>query len=299
MIENPSPPVLCFGEILWDSLPQGMFPGGAPMNVAYHLNQLGERAAPVTAVGSDVLGDELLRRLRGWELTTEFVAVLTDKATGLVRVEVSATGSPSYDILQDAAWDWIRVSEPLLQMAEESAGLVFGSLAQRSEHNRAELQKLRRRCKRALQIFDVNLRPPFVDPELVWRLARGAHLIKLNDQEIEYLLGRRCGAGGLEAAARDFSARTGCSQICVTAGSDGAGLLKDDRWFWEKGRAVTVKDTVGAGDAFLAGLVKGLLEKKSGGEQETLGRACRLAEFVASSEGATPAHSQRLKAEGI
>ena len=58
MIERMAAPVLCFGEILWDSLPEGLFPGGAPFNVAYHLRRLGARAVPVTAVGRDTLGDE-------------------------------------------------------------------------------------------------------------------------------------------------------------------------------------------------------------------------------------------------
>jgi fructokinase len=42
---------LCFGEILWDSLPAALFPGGAPFNVGYHLHKLGADVRIVSAVG--------------------------------------------------------------------------------------------------------------------------------------------------------------------------------------------------------------------------------------------------------
>jgi len=89
--------VLCFGEMLWDSLPTGLFPGGAPMNVAYHLHQLGLRAAPVSAVGQDTLGDELIRRVTAWGLDTKLIGVRVDKPTGLVRVKTEK-GGPAYSI---------------------------------------------------------------------------------------------------------------------------------------------------------------------------------------------------------
>src|SRR5678815_80233 len=80
--------IMCFGEVLWDFLPRGLFPGGAPMNVAYHLRQHGLNAIPVTAVGEDVLGHELLNRLQGWSLDISFVARLPKKPTGMVRVHL-------------------------------------------------------------------------------------------------------------------------------------------------------------------------------------------------------------------
>src|SRR5262245_58736537 len=55
--------IVCFGEALWDILPRGIFLGGAPLNVAYHLSRHGVRALPVSAVGRDFLGDEALRRI--------------------------------------------------------------------------------------------------------------------------------------------------------------------------------------------------------------------------------------------
>ena len=132
--------------MLWDSLPQGLFPGGAPMNVAYHLRQLGLRAAPVSAVGHDTLGSELMRRVGSWGLETDLIRVREDKPTGLVRVTIKE-GSPSYEIVEDVAWDWIEIPTEHRERLRDVSALVFGSLAQRSEHNREQLQSLRDLCE--------------------------------------------------------------------------------------------------------------------------------------------------------
>ena len=116
MAEPAVPPVLCFGEVLWDCLPRGLFPGGAPINVAYHLQKLGLTAYPVTAVGSDFLGQELVRRLEQWGLDSRFVTVLTDKQTGVVRAHIQPDGSAKYEIVEDVAWDWIEPEDEVFQM---------------------------------------------------------------------------------------------------------------------------------------------------------------------------------------
>ncbi|MFA5058394.1 MAG: PfkB family carbohydrate kinase, partial [Opitutaceae bacterium] len=167
----------------------------------------------------------------------------------------------------------------------------FGSLAQRSVSNRAALDRLLTLLPDdALRVFDVNLRPPHDDLELVRTLARHATLLKLNAAEAARLAaGAAEEPGREETDARALARLTGCAIVCVTAGARGAGLLRADRWLWEPGRPVVVADTVGAGDAFLASLVTHLLNSRiSGGE--SLARACRLGEWVASQRGATPGY---------
>ena len=55
--------IVCFGEMLWDILPEKELPGGAPMNVAYHLRKLGEAVSLVSRVGNDARGRALLDML--------------------------------------------------------------------------------------------------------------------------------------------------------------------------------------------------------------------------------------------
>lgn len=286
--------VICFGEVLWDCLPKGIFAGGAPINVAYHLRRFGLNALPLTAVGNDFLGGEMLRRFHYWELSPEF-ASRVDKPTGAVLVDLDEAGVASYKFLDDVAWDHIPLTAGLKQLAPEVKAVVFGTLAQRSESNRARLAELRGIATAARQVYDVNLRPPFDPPDLVWEMAKGCDLIKLNDDELGTLLGSTTDVDGLEAAARQFADRTGCNRICVTAGKHGAGLLWEGNWHFDPPQPITIKDTVGAGDSFLAALLQGWL-KAGLAPAENLERAARVAEFVAGCDGATP-HYQ-LDAKG-
>ena len=77
-----APSVLCVGETLFDGLPAGIFLGGAPLNVACHLSQLGARAAYASAVGRDRLGIEAVRRLQTMGVDTELVSFVNDAETG-------------------------------------------------------------------------------------------------------------------------------------------------------------------------------------------------------------------------
>jgi len=271
--------------MLWDELPTGRRPGGAPMNVAYHLNRLGCPALPVSAVGNDADGRALLDFLREKGLSTRGVARSSERPTGVVNARIDDRGNAHYTIRQDVAWDEIPLDGEVLALAAASPSLVFGSLAQRSAANRESLARLRAAMPPgALQIFDVNLRAPYDDLALVRSLARGAGVIKCNHEEAALWTG---GADmDLEKNARRISLESGVDRICLTAGSHGAGLLLGEMWSQEAGRPVTVVDTVGAGDSFLAALVEGLRAHRPAGE--ILARACRLGEYVAGQPGATP-----------
>jgi len=280
--------VICFGEVLWDSLPPGLFPGGAPLNVAYHLLQHGVIPHLISAVGRDWLGDELLRRLRRWGLRTEGIARLTTSATGTVRASVGPDGNVRYTVARDAAWDRIPTDDETLQAAVNARAIVFGSLAQRSRHNHAALKLLLAAMPPGAELaFDVNLREPHDDLDLVRDLCRMATLIKLNLEEAARLAGEPIGTSREEALARKIAAQTEARTVCVTAGARGAGLLQRGRWAWETGRRVTTADPVGAGDAFLASLLADFIGGGLG-QRKILARACRLGEWVASQHGATP-----------
>ena len=108
---------------------------------------------------------ELIRRLKQWGLDPRFVKILPDKQTGVVRAHIQPDGSAKYEIVEDVAWDWIKPNEEVLDMAARGASLLFGTLAQRSKHNRTQLDGLLEKMAGGLKIYDVNLRPPFVDPK--------------------------------------------------------------------------------------------------------------------------------------
>jgi fructokinase len=296
-MNDPRPTVVCYGEILWDFLPRGAFPGGAPFNVCYHLHWLGLRAHLASAVGQDLLGDDLIRRLKGWGLETDGITRYVGLPTGHVRAILDATGNASYEIATSVAWDQILPGEDTVRAALGARALVFGSLAQRASVNRASLKRLLAVLPAgALRVFDVNLRAPHDDLALVRELARQATLLKLNAAEAARLAGGETAPGREETHARALAEQSGCPLVCVTAGGNGGGILAEGAWHWVAARPVAVRDTVGAGDAFMAGLLAGLLLHRES-PAAALARACRLGEYVATQDGATP--SYRTDAQGL
>jgi len=287
-VTNSQPSVVCFGEALWDCLPDARCIGGAPLNVAYHLAQLGCRAWPMSAVGCDEFGRELLEQTQEWGLPTDLICELSDKQTGRANVTLQ-DGVPTFEVVADVAWDYISLPAAWPADCQPVDAIVFGSLAERSSHNRKSLQELFAALPAALKVFDANLRPPFDDLAVIWSLAKVADVLKLNDEEVAVLLGREVALADIETCARELQKETGCERICVTAGGAGGGLLLHDAWYWVDAVPVQVRDTVGAGDSFLATLLQGLL-LVPGQPDATLKRAAALASFVAGSEGATPKH---------
>ena len=290
--DSPQPLVVCFGEILWDFLPDALYPGGAPLNVGYHLSRHGCSVHLVSAVGADALGEELRRRLVAWGLDASGVRRQPHRPTGIVRTQLSAEGVPAYDIARNVAWDGIEPGGRSLAAARKASAFVFGSLAQRSSANQQSLEQLLDVIpESALRVFDVNLRPPHIDRPLLRRLARRATLLKLNAAEAAYLAGNDDPAPGREERdARILAERSGCASIVVTSGARGAGWLRAGTWHWEPARRVKIADTVGAGDAFLAALVAGLLLTPEATPAKLLAAACRRGEWVARHRGATPAY---------
>lgn len=290
------PVIACFGEIVWDCLPRGIFLGGAPLNVAYHLKRLGLDPRLISAVGWDFLGEEALRRLSSWNLDLSFIA-RRGNPTGTVRATLSDSGVAHYIFDPSPAWEHISVSLSALAETPPPTAIVFGTLACRESSNRNMLDTLLGAWRAAPRVVDLNLRPPFDQREAVdFALAR-ASLLKLNDEELSTLLqdaACETPAAIAEAAFRLAKLRR-IERICVTAGAKGAGLLWDGTWHWASARPVKVCDTVGAGDAFLAGLLAALFLRRETPER-ALAAACRLGEYVATQDGATP--SYRLDASG-
>ena len=292
-----------FGEILWDCLPSGKHAGGAPFNVAAHLAQLGGSVALISAIGRDPLGDEILQVARDKKVNVDFVSrVRIGLPTGTVIATLDEKGNATYELVQPAAWDEIKVSAKALTAVARARALTFGSLAGRSPYNLEQLDRLLG-VKGPLKFFDVNLRPPFVDPHLVIDLARRADVVKLNDGEVGKLAAwLQTGELSHHTPHTPDEVAQACaiiadainvSRICVTLAEQGAAL-------WDQGNLVTapapkveVKDTVGAGDAFMAGLMVGLTSKMD--TRKVLENACRLGAFVASHYGATPLLPEDIK----
>ena len=284
-------PILCFGEVLWDLLPSGKLPGGAPMNVAFQCKQLGLQSAIISRIGNDPLGQELQAFLNEKEINTQYLQIDTQQATGKVKVTLDAGGSPSYEIVQPVAWDFIELDEALLPLVRQSRAFVFGSLASRNDSSRKTLGELLELAP--WKVFDVNLREPFYSQNLIENLLQKAQLVKMNDEELNLIAAWSTNLQGQEEQMRYLQDRFGFQTICLTRGASGAALLDEQGLFFEQsGFPVVVEDTIGSGDAFLAGLVT---QKLTGAAwPQALAYACATGAYVASRKGGTPSFSKTV-----
>lgn len=278
--------VVCFGEILWDVLPSGARPGGAPMNVAYHLKKLGLAPAVITRIGNDERGEQLLQLLKNNNITTGFIQKDAAQPTGVVVATLNEKAEATYDIVQPVAWDFIEAHEHLKKLVAGAEYFVFGSLASRNKVSRNTLFQLLEQAK--TKVLDINLRPPHFTKAGVEDLLQQCHILKINDVELRLISGWYGDLKKMEDQMALLQNNFKIETIVTTCGSEGALLNKSGETFAHPGFKVNVKDTIGSGDAFLAGLLFKL--HRNAPAEEALAFANGLGAFVASCEGAWPAY---------
>lgn len=277
--------IVCFGEVLFDVFPTHRKIGGAPLNVGLRLASLGIDTQIISRIGNDENGKELLAFVKENGTSTASIQVDNHFATGEVQVQLDQKGSATYTINYPVAWDKIEATTEAQKVVAEADALVFGSLVCRDTTSRESLLTLLS-CAQ-YSIFDVNLRAPFYTKELLLDLMQKADFIKFNDDEL-YEISADLGSPfhSLEQNIHFIAEKTNTQHICVTKGSHGAVLLYNDHFFYNSGYKITVADTVGAGDSFLAGLLSQLLIGIP--PQEALNFACALGALVAQEVGANP-----------
>ena len=282
----PAPVVVGLGEILWDVFPEGKQLGGAPLNFSHHCAQLGAEAYPVSAVGPDADGAEIRQILAAKNLPD--LHVLTDPAHPTGRVNVTLKdGKPTYEILRDVAWDYIRFDENLRNLAARADAACFGSLAQRNSASREAIHAfLDAMCPDSLRIFDINLRQDFYSREIIESSLRRANILKLSDEELPVLAAMFDLPGDASAQLRRLRELFDLRLVAYTRGGSGSLLLTATESSDHLGLPTEVLDTVGAGDSFTATLCTGLLQNLPLAEINI--RANRVAAFVCSQVGATP-----------
>ena len=276
--------IVCIGEVLWDSLPGGLSLGGAPFNVACHLNMLGEEVDICSRVGNDRLGDQVIKRAKRKNLSTEFLQIDSNYGTGFVDVILDESGNASYEIHEPVAWDYIQMTDDLLKKVNNSDILVYGNLAQRNDVSRKTIEYLRSMQK--LNIYDVNLRPPFIDQDIIKESLQDANIVKMNDYELVKIAEWFDLSSNLQQGMKDLAIKFNCNSICITRGSKGSVFFHNDKYTVHGGFNIKTKDTIGAGDAFLASLIYGLINEKK--DEDIIEFANAIGAYVASKNGATP-----------
>jgi fructokinase len=290
------------GELLWDLLPSGPRLGGALANFAVFSARLGNRTALVSSVGDDEYGRSARNLLKQPNLALEQLQEDSSHPTGTVEVSFSADNQPRYLIRPNVAWDFIRLTPELLEVASAADAVCFETLGQRHEVSRSTIRRfVGTTAPGCALVCDVNLRMPDCTPEVLhWSMAH-ATIIKLSDEELPqvFSLLNELGQGKHQVPASPQAAAhallekfPGCQLVATTLGPHGSLLTTRESTFTHPGFPIKVVDTVGAGDAFTAGLLHAHLRGAALPQMAEIGNLC--GSYVASQPGATPRLSREL-----
>jgi fructokinase len=279
------------GEVLWDAFADQERFGGAPLNFCANLERLGDRAVMLSGVGRDERGRLALERMRALGVSTEFVWVDEELPTGVAVVTATANGESEFSIPRPAAFDQLSRSAELIASSDATGvnWVYIGTLAQTEPLTEAFTLALVNRLTQARVFYDLNLRAGHWTLPLVQRLSHLAAVVKMNEHEAELLFQMTRTSEGvftLEGFCRTWACEYSIEVICVTLGAAGCMVYDRGTTLRVPGYPVTVRDTVGAGDAFAAAFVHGYA---SGWPMSKSARfANALGSLVASRAGATP-----------
>ena len=247
------------GEALVDLVPDpaaGGYreaPGGSPFNVAIGLARLGNRTSLMARFSDDRYG-QLLRSAAAAEGVDLQAAPHAPERSTVATASVDDRGDVTYEFDMDGTADWQWTAAELRELA---AWTPPGA------ERIAELVSDLRARGRVLISYDPNVRPAVFGGrvrgiEMLERSVRDAHVVKASREDLEWLYPEIAPDG----VATRWS-RLGANLVVVTDGAEGATAYRGTRApLHRPGRRVTVVDTIGAGDAFTAGLLTGLVRRR-------------------------------------
>ena len=280
--------ILVIGEILIDQYPNYDRIGGAPFNFAYHLKQLGFSVRFFSRVGEDRHGQRILERLRRAGFDLADIQIDTKYPTGTVGVELNEDGVPRFEIHENVAYDHLDLGRCESTLADDTTMVYYGSLLQRTDAARRQVQDLlSRKAPTAIGFCDINMRPPHISTQAVRGSLEHADILKLNEDELAAIQRTFDGPGSLSETASWLMGTFGITTVALTRGGRGSTLYRSGSEISSTGVSGTiVVDTVGAGDAYAAILAAGHIRGRSW--KRTLDQASRFAAHICGIPGAVP-----------
>jgi fructokinase len=281
---------IIFGEVLYDCFPDGSrVLGGAPFNVAWHLQAFGVAPLFISRVGNDPMGRQIRDAMLQWGMDTSGLQLDSSHATGAVDVSF-IDNEPRYEIVESRAWDFIDAD--VLPPQLPSMGILYhGSLALRNNVSAAALDTIKKATSSGV-FLDVNLRPPWWNMSTIRVLVSEAKWIKLNTNELAEIVPYK---NDILSRLAQFFEDTNSEFLILTEGEAGARVItpQGGEYCVIPQKNSDVIDTVGAGDAFTSVVLLG--EIKGWNIEVTLRRAQDFASEIVAHRGATMTDSRLYK----
>jgi len=273
--------VIIFGEVLFDCFPDGNIVfGGAPFNVAWHLQAFGIFPLFISRIGNDFYGITIREAMQNWGMDLRGLQLDLEHPTGTVQVNF-INNEPHYEIVENSAYDFIKFSS--LPCLPKDSILYHGTLALRSQPCVETLQKIKTNIFPSI-FLDVNLRTPWWNLKTVELLLKEISWLKLNEEELSLIVPQE---SNIESRIKYLLSTFLLNNITLTQGKAGA-ISFQSNGIQEQiipSQTTQIVDTVGAGDAFSSVLILGII--KDWNTAKTLVRAQEFASAIVGIRGAT------------
>ncbi len=280
--------ILSFGEIIWDVYKEEKFIGGAPLNLAAHCSKQGADSFMLSSVGNDDLGTSALEIVKNFNVKTDFVSVNNEKETGKCIVTLNENGVPSYNVLTDVAYDYIKARDNINDFQFDV--FCFGTLALRSSENLETVKSILKNSNIKKIYCDINIRPPFFSENVILFALENSNILKVSDEELYFILNacdikESVSENILSTLSERFK---NLEFILLTQGEKGACVYdcKNKKTYTENAPKVEVASTVGAGDSFGATFICEYF--KTNDIKKSLNKAIEISAFVVSKKEAIP-----------
>lgn len=279
--------IIAFGELVWDVFSDGKKLGGAPLNLVFRVNSLGDEGILLSRIGADDPGKEALKLLQKMNISDQYVQTDPIHQTGAAVIKIGNEGRPDYQIDSDMAFDHIELTPESLELVKEADCLCFGTLAQRHPQSKNTLRELIREVPSNLKFLDLKLRKNSYSKQIIENSLLFANVLRVKESEL-YLLKNELSLFEYEsrALAQELISEYNLDIVLVTRSKAGAFLMdKEGNFFEDRGYVIDLVDTVGSGTAFSAGFLHKYLEDKDPEAALQFGNAAGA--LTAETHGAT------------
>ena len=288
--------ILVIGEILFDVFEDEKRIGGAPFNFACHLKNLGFPVRCISRIGNDALGKDILNILKQHHFDIDDIQIDDKHDTGTVTVQLSESGNPTFHINTDVAYDYIHyLPNEHSSLTNKADVIYFGTLVQRTQQGFENILRfMENRRPGTLCFYDINLRPDCYSDKVILSSLEHADILKLNTQELDECKRIFRFSKDNDAFIKFLMAQYALKIVAVTKGDKGSELYTQNGCFQsERTRVSSMVDTVGAGDAYAAMLVVGMI--KGWKPDRMLSMASMFASRICEIRGAVPGSREFYK----
>jgi fructokinase len=273
--------IIIFGEVLFDCFPDdNIILGGAPFNVAWHLQAFGLSPLFISRIGDDSYGVTIRETMENWGMDLRGLQLDLEHPTGTVQINF-INNEPHYEIVENSAYDFIKFSN--LPALPKDSILYHGTLALRNQACVETLQKIKTNISPSI-FLDVNLRTPWWNLKTIELLLKEISWLKLNEEELSLIVPQE---SNTETRINYLLSTFPLNSITLTQGKAGAISFQTNGNQEQiiPSKTTEVVDTVGAGDAFSSILILGII--KGWSIAKTLVRAQEFASAIVGIRGAT------------